>query len=104
MRENATTSNERSRRAILISRYLAPEELGGAAHAWDLRQVRVPGVGGDAVLRRDPDTLGSVDAQGMVAVGVTRGPDQRAALAELDVAVDEDNVVGAQVLDAVGDV
>ena len=64
----------------------------------------MPVVGGDAVLGGDPDALGGVDAQRVVAVGVPRRPDQRHALAELHVAVDEDDVVGDQVLDPVLDV
>ena len=42
--------------------------------------------GNDAVLRRDPDAVRRVDAERVVAVGMTRGPDERHPLAQLDVA------------------
>ena len=53
---------------------------------------------------RDPDAVVGVDAERVVAVRVARGPDQRHALAQLDVPVDQHDVVRDQVLDPVLDV
>ena len=45
-----------------------------------------------------------VDDERVVAVGVARRPDERDPLAELDVALEQDHVLGRDVLDAVADV